>query len=133
MLTDDLSWQVLSADDYHEDFNDNSLVIRLSYGQTDFLFTGDLPITGEEHILQQDFILQSEVLKVGHHGSRYSSGQEFLQAISPQICVIQSGLDNKFGHPHPEVVFKMEQLGCQIKDTQKDGVVSLFSDGSFIY
>ncbi|MBT4849984.1 MBL fold metallo-hydrolase [Candidatus Parcubacteria bacterium] len=129
VIAEDLYWQVLSADDYHEDYNDNSVVIRLTHGSIDFLFTGDLPTTGEDKILATDLVLESEVLKIGHHGSKYSSGEEFLKAVSPQICVIQSGKDNKFGHPHPETINRLTNIGCQIKDTQNQGLIKIFSDG----
>ena len=133
ILADDLYWQVLLADSHHEDFNDSSLVTRFTYGQVDFLFMGDLPASGEEHILQQNLILESEFLKIGHHGSKYSSSQGFLQTVNPKVCIIQSGLDNKFGHPHAEAIQRMGQVGCQIRDTQNQGTISLFSDGKIIY
>ncbi len=129
VIDSDLSWQVLLADDSHEDFNDNSLVLRLSYKETDFLFMGDLPIAGEEKLLSLGFDLRSEVLKVGHHGSKYSSGEAFLAAVEPRVCVIQSGIDNKFSHPHPEAIERFKQIGCSIEDTQNKGTFKVISDG----
>lgn len=129
ILEEDLYWQVLLADDYHEDHNDNSLVIRLSFKEIDFLFMGDLPTKQEGKILAHNFIIQSEVIKVGHHGSKYSSGPEFLNKVKPALCIIQSGLDNKFGHPHQEAVDRFNEIGCQIKDNQLAGTITVLSDG----
>lgn len=127
-FTDDLYFRILLADDYHEDFNDNSIVIRLSYKDADFLFMGDLGIEGEARLLQTGFDLQSEYLKVGHHGSKYSSSEEFLQAVSPEFCIIQSGQDNKFGHPHQEALDRLNKIGCQLSNTQYFGTISFNLD-----
>lgn len=132
-ISDDLSWQIIVADSNHEDFNDSSLVVRLSYKDVDFLFMGDLPNTGEERVLDLGFVLESEVLKVGHHGSRYSSSQEFLDQVKPGLCIIQSGQDNKFDHPHQETIDRLRSIGCQIKNTQDLGTISLKTDGYNIY
>ncbi|RJR10328.1 MBL fold metallo-hydrolase [Candidatus Parcubacteria bacterium] len=128
ILSDDLSWQVLSADTNHEDYNENSLVMRLTYKDTDFMLTGDLGEEGEARILQAGFDISSEYLKVGHHGSRWSSSQKFLEAISPQFCIIQSGKDNKFGHPHQETIDRLNSIGCQIMDNQNLGIISFKFD-----
>ncbi|PWB38444.1 MAG: MBL fold metallo-hydrolase [Parcubacteria group bacterium] len=132
IFADNLSVRVLSAEDKQQDFNGNSLVLRLSYGQIDFLMTGDLPVEGEQNILAQGSLVSSEVLKVGHHGSKYSSGQAFLQAVNPELCVITSGKDNKFGHPHPEAVKRLENSGCKIVNTQNQGTIRVISDGQTI-
>lgn len=123
VINNDLYWQILAADSFHEDYNDNSIVIKLTHGQTDFLFTGDLPIEGEK-ILLQEFDLNSEILKIAHHGSKYSSSLEFLQAVQPEICVIQYGDNNKFGHPHQETLERLENINCQIERE-----ISILSNG----
>ena len=128
IVSTDLYWQVLSADTSHEDYNENSLVVRLTFDQVDFLFMGDLPSGGENKLLAQDWNLDSEILKVGHHGSKYSSGSDFLQAVEPELCIIESGVDNKFGHPHQEALGRLRDIGCQIWNTQ-DGPLKLISDG----
>ena len=128
-LDDDLSWQVLAADSHHEDYNDNSLVLRLSFKEIDILLTGDLPSIKEADVLKNRFDMRSEILKVGHHGSKYSSSIEFLQAVQPNFCIIQSGLDNSFGHPHQEALVRLDDIGCQILDNQQQGTISIFSDG----
>ncbi|MFA6466869.1 MAG: MBL fold metallo-hydrolase [Patescibacteria group bacterium] len=128
VVSPDLNWRVLLADSQHEDLNENSIVIKLTYKDTDFLLMGDLPVEGEQKLLASDFDLDSEILKVGHHGSKYSSSEEFLKAVSPEICVIQSGLDNKFNHPHEEAMTRLENIGCDIRNTQNLGLISLFFD-----
>lgn len=129
VLSDDLLFQILIADDYHEDYNDNSLVLRLSYKNIDYLFMGDLSTEGEAKLLNSDLILESEILKVGHHGSKYSSSLEFLQAVKPELCIIQSGQDNKFGHPHAVALSRLEAAGCNIRNTQSHGRISTFTNG----
>jgi competence protein ComEC len=129
IINNNLSWQILSADNYHEDYNNNSLVIKLSYDDIDFLFTGDLPSEGEEILLAHNFDLDSEILKVAHHGSKYSSSQEFLQAVSPEVCVIQVGEDNKFNHPHPDALHRLDNINCQVKRNDLEGTISIYSDG----
>ncbi|MCD4760931.1 MBL fold metallo-hydrolase [bacterium] len=133
VLADNLSWQVLLSDDYHEDYNDNSIVMRLSYGDIDFLFTGDLTTIGEERLLSTGLVLESEVLKVCHHGSKYSSSEKFLEKVQPEICIIQSGKNNKFGHPHQEALDRLNNIGCQIKSNEHLGTISIFSDGHSLY
>jgi len=129
ILNNNLSWQVLLADGYHEDYNENSLVMRLRFGRIDYLFMGDLPSTQESKLLQSPFILESEIFKVGHHGSQYSSGQDFLAAVSPELCIIQSGQGNKFGHPHQEALDRLRTIGCQIEQNQFRGTINIISDG----
>lgn len=117
-------WQVLLADDYHEDYNENSIVIKLNYKNNNFLFTGDLGFEGEERLLSLGFDLKSKYIKVGHHGSKGSSSMEFLKAVDPEICIIQSGKDNKFGHPHQETLDRLKEIDCQIKDNQDLGTIN---------
>jgi len=128
VVSDELNWQIILADSTHEDYNDNSVVIRLSYKEQDFMLMGDLGIEGEEKILASGLDIDSEYLKVGHHGSRYASSVEFLQAVSPEICIIQSGLDNKYGHPDQEAIDRLEHIACQIMNTQELGLISFEFD-----
>ena len=128
VVSEDLYWQVILSDSHHEDYNENSLVIRLSYKDQDFMFMGDLGIEGEAKILASGMDISSEYLKVGHHGSRHSSSEEFLEAVKPQICIIQSGLDNKHDHPHIETIDRLKDVGCKIFDNQNLGLISFEID-----
>lgn len=129
VLDDNLYFKILSAEYINEDFNDNSLVMRLSYSEIDFLFTGDLTSRGEARLLANNFVLDSEVLKIGHHGSKYSSSPEFLQAVSPEACLIQVGADNTFGHPNPETLDRLATIGCQIYRNDESGTITIKSSG----
>ena len=86
--------------------NDDSLVMRLHFGNTTFLFTGDIEERAELVLLREPR-LNSDVLKVAHHGSRTSTMQEFLDAVNPRYAVISAGLNNQFNHPHPEVMARL--------------------------
>jgi beta-lactamase superfamily II metal-dependent hydrolase len=113
-----------------EDINSMSIVARFDYGSNSFLFTGDAEKDEEGEILETGANLDCDVLKVGHHGSTTSSGKKFLKAVSPSICVIPCGADNKYGHPHDEIV---ELLGKYTDDTYRTdicGDIVITSDGT---
>lgn len=113
--------------------NDRSGMLKLVFGQTSFLFVGDAEIPAEIFYLKhyKDF-LYSDVLKVGHHGSKTGSSQEFLKAVSPKISLVSAGIKNKFGHPSEIVLKRLEQLNSQILRTDSLGAVLLQSDGKEI-
>ena len=110
--------------------NDGSVVARLSYGATSIMLTGDASAKTEKIILSQyeGTKLESDILKVGHHGSRSSSSDSFVRAVSPLYAVISDGRDNKYGHPHPEVLDTLTQFGAQILRTDLLGTVILSCD-----
>ncbi|MFA5052394.1 MAG: ComEC/Rec2 family competence protein [Patescibacteria group bacterium] len=119
-----------SVASYGKDLNMTSLVSRLTYQDTSFLFTGDAPVEIEQELLKQrNITLASDVLKVGHHGSRYSSSLEFLQAIRPQFVVISVGAGNSYGHPHLAVLNRLAYLGINTLRTDEYGDVVCVSDG----
>jgi competence protein ComEC len=111
--------------------NDGSVVGRLSYGGTSFLLTGDATSETERIVLANDSgaSLRSEVLKVGHHGSRTSSSPDFLRAVSPDYALISLGLNNKYGHPHKEVLEALEYVGAEVFRTDLQGTIVIRSDG----
>lgn len=113
----------------HEDLNDDSLVFRLEYGDTSFLFTGDMTSTGEKELIESGAELKSDVLKVGHHGSRGASCYQFLYEVEPQIAVISCETDNEYGHPHEETLSRLEDADATIYRTDLEGSVVIFSDG----
>lgn len=106
------------------DLNNNSLVFRLTAGETTFLFTGDAEEAAEEYMLKSGFDLNSQVLKVGHHGARSSSGEEFLEAVRPNVAVIQVGR-NSFGHPSAQTLERLEDNGSLIYRTDLHGAVTV--------
>ena len=113
------------------DANDESVVVRVVYGNASFLLTGDAVSEVERWLLHSGQTLDSDVLKVAHHGSRTSSSAAFLSAVSPHAAVISAGQDNRFGHPDPEVVERLEELipDSRIFRTYESGTVTFETDG----
>lgn len=107
--------------------NEGSVVIRLSYGKTVALLTGDLGLTGENELLRTAQNLQAQVLKLGHHGSDTASSQEFLNAVDSEIALVSAGKDNQYGHPKPEVLERLQ--GQEVFSTIELSTVRLESDG----
>jgi len=110
--------------------NESSIVARLTYGDTSFLFTGDSPKRVEEYlVLAEGEHLQSDVLKVGHHGSRTSTSDLFLAEVAPTYAIISAGKDNRYGHPHVEVTDLLFNYGVITKNTADEGSIYMVSDG----
>ena len=110
--------------------NEFSNLIRVSYGQASFLFTGDLVTAQEAELLRRGTQLGSTVLKVGHHGSRTSSSEAFLQAVNPRWAVISCGYANSFGHPHKEIVQRiLDVTGAELLRTDEKGAIVFRTDG----
>ncbi len=113
--------------------NEGSIMGRLVYGNTSVMFTGDAPQNIEGYLDSLDGkSLHSDVLKVGHHGSRTSSSEEFVGYVSPRVAVISDGKDNKYGHPHKETLDTLDQFGVQIVRTDLQGRIVMESDGETI-
>lgn len=112
--------------------NDQSLVLRVSFGEFDVLLTGDIGISIEKKIIGEDNLSGVEVLKVSHHGSRYGTSQEFLEVLSPQLATISVG-KNQWGHPADEVLVRLESAGVKILRTDLFGNVEIISDGQSWY
>jgi len=113
-----------------KDLNNASVVLRLEFGGTRFLFTGDAEESAEQKMLANGLNLACDVLKVGHHGSNTSSSAAFLQAVSPSVAVISCGADNSYGHPHREVVERLDAIGAEILRTDQEGHIVMVSDGT---
>jgi competence protein ComEC len=113
--------------------NNTSIVMKLVYGGTSFLFTGDLELEGEAQILQYNAALKSDVLKVGHHGSKTSSSEYFLERVLPKIAVVSVGYKNKFRHPNKDVMKRISRYTENIHRTDQLGALWLRSDGTNIW
>jgi competence protein ComEC len=110
--------------------NDNSIVMKVEFERTSLLLTGDAEHVAERELLEKyPNQLHADVLKVGHHGSRTSSGADFLAAVSPRFATISCGVRNRFGHPVPEIVARIAARGVRVWRTDRDGSVQLTSDG----
>jgi beta-lactamase superfamily II metal-dependent hydrolase len=116
--------------DTRSDANANSIVARLTYGDTSFLFTGDAEQETEAALLARPVDLRATVLKVAHHGGRYSSTAPFLAAVRPQAAVISCGVGNEYGHPTAEVLQRLGAQGARVLRTDRDGEVLAVSDGN---
>lgn len=111
-----------------KDTNDFSIVLKLSFGKIDFLFTGDLPKNIEYKLLAQDLNLESEILKVAHHGSKNSTSEYFLKKVLPEVAVISVG-ENRYGHPTREVLELLSKYDIKVLRTDLDGDIKIISDG----
>lgn len=121
----DIKIEILDTFDFaYEDLNDASLMTRVTVGETTLLVTGDAE-TGEENYLLENCrdMLDCDILKVGHHGSKSSTGEEFLAAVSPETCVISVGRGNSYGHPADDVTKRIEAYGAELHRTDREGHV----------
>jgi competence protein ComEC len=109
--------------------NTSSIVARLTYGDIEFLLTGDSPSSIEEYLVARGALLQSDVLKVGHHGSRTSTSEIFVATVAPQYAVVSAGRDNRYGHPHPGVLEVLSAHAVEVFSTAEQGSVTFETDG----
>jgi len=109
--------------------NMSSIVAKLVYGENEFMLTGDSPIAIEDYLVSLGG-LQSDVLKAGHHGSKTSSSDEFVRAVAPQHTVISAGKNNRYTHPHQEVLDILNNFGIKILRTDELGIIVFKSDGT---
>ncbi len=127
VFDDDLQVEVLNANEHATDNNDASIVLKIAYGNVSFLLTGDAGVALEKEMMQFD--VKSTVLKAGHHGSNTSSSEEFIKAVHPEMTILSYGEDNKYGHPHAEVVERLQAIGSKIYTTAEAGTVIVSTDG----
>lgn len=114
------------------DLNENSMVLKITHGSVSFLLMSDAESEAENTMLESGHDLKSQVLKVGHHGSRSSSGKAFLKAVDPQVSVIEVGDDNPYNHPAPATLDRLYAIGSEVYRTDRDGNVVVTSDGKGI-
>lgn len=109
--------------------NETSLVLDLSFGEFDMLFTGDVEGSGEESLISSGLLRDYDILKAAHHGSKNSGTEEFLQITASEYAVISAGKDNRYGHPHAETLQRLNDAGGTVYSTQDNGAVMIRSDG----
>lgn len=114
----------------YEDANNTSLVLRIDYGATSFLLTGDMEAEAELDLVESGVNLKADVLQVGHHGSSTSTGYVFLNAVMPEFAVISCGAGNDYGHPHDEVLSRLRDAGADTYRTDLMGTITIASDGA---
>lgn len=113
--------------DLKKNENNTSLIAQLIYQNNKFLFTGDAEQDAEQIILDQD--IKSDVLKIGHHGSKTASSKEFVEKVNPQYAIISCGLDNKFKHPHFKTLYNLQQKKINIFRIDQDSTIKCTSNG----
>lgn len=116
-----------------QDLNDVSLVSKFIYGNIAILFTGDAGVDIESNIIRKGYNLKSDILKVGHHGSKYSSSEEFLKSVNPDYAIIQSGAGNRYGHPTQQTLSRLSDIGAKIFRNDLNGDIVFESDGNLIF
>ncbi len=133
-----LSFEILKGSDNNvlvpmsgsSESNELSVVMRMSYGKLSVLFTGDIDLENELAMISSGVIRQTEVLKVAHHGSKYSSGLEFLEAVMPKYSIISVGKKNSYGHPSSDTLIRLEAVKTRILRTDLLGEIEFSGDGS---
>lgn len=127
--SDNLKITILSPrKNEYNDLNNSSLVVKITYENTEILFTGDINMAVENNLLNAD--IESDILKVSHHGSNTASSDKFISAVSPKTAVISCGEKNSYGHPSPQVLGILESKGIELYRTDTDGTIIISADGN---
>ena len=116
----------------YEDLNNYSIVIKVTFGNNSFVFTGDAEALSENEILNKGYDVKADVLKVAHHGSSSSTSDEFLKKVSPKYAIVSCGVNNDYGHPHKETMDKLKNSGIPVYRTDESGTIICTSDGKNI-
>lgn len=114
----------------YDNLNNYSVVLKITDGKTKFLFTGDAEKLSESEILKKGYNIDSDVLKLGHHGSSTSSTKSFLRKVSPKVAIISCGKNNSYHHPHKETMRKLKEMHIKSYRTDLDGNIIIISDGN---
>lgn len=130
LIVNNSKLKILSIGNDITDINNSSIVLKLTYQEISALFMADAEKDTEIKILDKD--LESDILKVGHHGSSYASSAQFLKKVNPEYAIISVGKDNEYNHPKQVVLNKLNTLGCKVYRTDTDGTIILLSDGQTV-
>jgi competence protein ComEC len=123
-----------AGDESQWESNTASVVLRVEYGSTSVMLTGDAPAEIEAYLVKTyPEFLASDVLKLGHHGSKTSTSDNFLQAVNPRFAVVSAAVGNRYGHPHQEVMSRLFARNIETSHTGTDGTVTFFLDGSRVW
>lgn len=125
----DINIQILAPVNDYDDLNNMSIVAKITYKNTSVMIAGDAESKAEKDILKNSYDYSADILKLGHHGSRYSSTEKWLQAVNPQYAVISCGLNNDYGHPHSQTLDRLDKLGIEYFRTDALGTIVFVSDG----
>lgn len=126
-----LNLDILGPVKEYDDLNQMSLVSKVSFGNTSVMLTGDAETPAETDMLKKRNVdYSADILKVGHHGSKTSTSEKWLKAVHPQFAVVSCGLDNDYGHPHKNIVNRLEDFGVEYYRTDLEGHILFKSDGN---
>lgn len=129
-LDQKIAIQVLNSGDRNaSDNNDNSIVLKITYGNVSYLLTGDAGIPVEKDLISK-FNVKSTILKAGHHGAKTSTSQGFVNAVKPAITILSYGQGNAYGHPTDEVVNRLRSAGSEIYSTATKGDIVVSTNGN---
>lgn len=122
--------EVLYPEEITGKANEESISLKVAYGNVHFVFTGDASVKEEQNMIGSGADLEAEILHLGHHGSNTSTSREFLKAVSPEIAIYSAGIDNSYGHPHAEVIASAENSGAEVYGTDVNGTIVVRTDGT---
>ena len=126
----DATFLILAPSKHYEDANDNSIALKLTYGEFDFVTTGDCERDAENDICDLDYDLNAEVYNAGHHGSSNASSEELIDRIQPDVVTISCGKDNKYKHPHDKTLKRFNDRDISVYRTDEVGTIEIISDGN---
>lgn len=126
------SVQVVAPIKQNKNLNNMSLVLKISYGETAFLFQGDVEKTVENDVLSNDIDISADVIKIGHHGSNTSTGEKYLENVGPDYAVVSCGPDNNFKHPNKQTIDTLDSKNIKTFITAYHGNIIMTSDGKNI-
>ncbi|GAB4074141.1 MBL fold metallo-hydrolase [Barrientosiimonas marina] len=121
---------VLYPNSISSDLNEESVSLHMAYGDVNFVFTGDAEKAAEASMVQSDAPLDADILQLGHHGSNTSSTSAFIEAVDPDTAIYSAGADNQYGHPHAEVVNRIQDAGIDLYGTDVHGTITVTTDGT---
>ncbi|HLS65960.1 MAG TPA: MBL fold metallo-hydrolase [Pseudogracilibacillus sp.] len=124
-----LTLEVLHPHTLTGGLNEDSLSIRITFGDVSFVFTGDAYTAQETEIIERNESVKADILQLGHHGSNTSSGQPFLEAVAPTYAIYSAGANNSYGHPSPEVIERVQAMGITLLGTDVHGTITVTTDG----
>lgn len=132
-LNSDCKFTVFAPNDDYKELNNSSVVIKVSYKNKSFLFEGDAEKKSEKDILKQGFDVKADVIKLGHHGSKTSSTDDYLNAVNPTFAIISCGINNQYNLPSDEVIEKLTKRNIQFRRTDVNGTIVIGTDGDELY
>lgn len=124
-----LQIDVLYPDEITGAANEESVSMKMTYGDVRFVFTGDAGVKQEQEMIDSGMDLDAEILHLGHHGSNTSTSPAFLEAVTPEVAIYSAGADNSYGHPHAEVIAAAENAGAEVYGTDVNGTILVETDG----